>query len=150
MRAVVQRVRWAEVIVDDKTVSRIENGLLVYVGIADGDAEGEAEYIAEKIAHLRIFPDEQDKLNCSVQDARGGILVVPNFTLLADARKGRRPAFSAAAGPEQARPIHDAFVAALAGLGCRVAEGVFGAHMCICSAADGPVNIILASPGKPA
>lgn len=148
MRALVQRVWWAEVTVNDKLIGRIDNGLLVYLGVADGDTRADAEYLAEKVAHLRIFPDEQDKLNRSVRDARGGILAVPNFTLLADARKGRRPALVAAARPEEAKPLHDAFVEALSGLGCHVAQGVFGAHMCIRSAADGPVNIILSSPGE--
>jgi len=146
MRAVVQRVRWAEVQVDGQAVGRIEHGLLVYAGVAEGDTAADAEYLADKVAGLRIFSDEQDKLNLSVRDVRGGVLAVSNFTLLADARKGRRPAFVKAARPEAAEPVHRAFVEALARRGVPVAQGKFGAAMRIFSEADGPVNIILDSP----
>ena len=140
MRALVQRVHWAEVEVAGRITGRIENGLLVYLGVAGGDSEADADRLAEKVAHLRIFTDDNDKLNLSCQDVRGGILAVSNFTLLADTRKGRRPAFVAAAAPEEAERLYDRFAAALAAEGCRVARGVFRAKMTVRSAAAGPVN----------
>jgi D-tyrosyl-tRNA(Tyr) deacylase len=155
MKAVVQRVRWAEVEVEGRVVGRIERGLLVYAGVAVGDTLQEARRLADKVANLRIFQDDAGKLNLSVQDARGGVLAVSNFTLLADARKGRRPAFVGAAGQEVAGPIFDGFVAALRAAGLTVGQGVFGATMHIRSEADGPVNILLdmvageAAPGPP-
>ena len=147
MRGVIQRVARARVDVDAHTVGEIEQGLLVYVGIGPDDTEAHAGQLARKIAHLRIFEDDQDKLNLSVREIGGGILVVPNFTLMADARKGRRPALVGAARPEQAEPLFHAFVAALSAEGVTVATGVFGAHMVINSGADGPVNILLDVPG---
>lgn len=146
MRAVVQRVSWAEVSVGNDIVGRIGHGLLVYLGVAAADTPAEARRLAEKVAHLRIFPDEKDKLNLSVRDVEGAVLVVPNFTLLADTRKGRRPAFAAAAPGPQAGPLTDAFVAALREAGCAVQRGVFGAHMYIRSQADGPVNVLVEMP----
>ena len=143
MKAVLQRVRHAEVTVDSTVVGLIDAGLLVYVGAAGGDTPDEARKLAEKIAALRIFEDSDGKLNLSVRDVAGGVLVVPNFTLQADARKGRRPAFTGAARGDQARPLCNALAGFLADLGCQVATGVFGAHMIIDSQADGPVNIIL-------
>ena len=143
MRAIVQRVRQAEVEVDGRVTGRMERGLLVYVGVAPSDAQGDVDWLAGKVACLRIFQDDKGKMNLSVQDVGGGVLVVPNFTLLADAAKGRRPAFVGAAPPDLARGLYDALVSALAKVGCQVACGVFGAHMTIRSAADGPVNIIL-------
>jgi D-aminoacyl-tRNA deacylase len=150
MRALVQRVRSAEVTVGGQVTGRIDHGLLVYVGIARTDDAAAAEWIAAKVAALRIFNDEQGKLNRSVQDAGGGILVISNFTLAGDGRKGRRPSFDAAAPPELAQPLHQQVVAALAGSGCPVAEGVFGAHMHVTSEADGPVNMVLDSPAASA
>jgi len=143
MKAVLQRVRWAEVQAAGRTVGQIEQGLLVYVGIGADDGPDDAQRLAQKVAALRIFEDDDGKLNRSVQDVRGGVLAIPNFTLMADARKGRRPAFVDAARPEQAKPLYDAFLAALRGAGVPVANGAFGARMLIRSAADGPVNIIL-------
>jgi len=146
MRVVIQRILSASVTVHAEIVGRIGQGLLVYVGVAAGDGPADADYLAEKVANLRIFPDEQGKMNLSVQDVRGGVLAVPNFTLLADARKGRRPAFVKAAPPDQAEPLHEAFISGLRRRGCQVAQGVFGAHMLIDSVAEGPVNIVLDSP----
>ncbi len=146
MKAVLQRVGHAEVTVDGTVAGDIDHGLLVYVGVAVGDTAAEARALADKIAALRIFTDEADKMNLSVRDVAGGLLVIPNFTLQADARKGRRPAFVNAARPEQAQPLFDAVAARLAALGCSVRTGVFGAHMHIDSRADGPVNIILEIP----
>ena len=148
MRALVQRVGWAEVVVDGRNVGRIEAGLLVYVAVGVDDTQAEAQWLAAKIADLRIFEDEGGKLNMSVRDARGGVLAVSNFTLLADARHGRRPAFADAAPAEQAEPIHEAFVAALRGEALNVATGLFGAHMAIRSRTDGPVNIVIDTPPK--
>jgi D-tyrosyl-tRNA(Tyr) deacylase len=146
MRALVQRVNWAEVEVGGKTVGRIGHGLLVYVGVAATDVTADAERLAEKVAHLRIFEDEAGKLNRSVQDVGGSVLAISNFTLLADAGKGRRPAFVGAAGADRAEPLYAAFVGQLRLLGCAVECGIFGASMVIRSAAGGPVNIIMDSP----
>jgi len=148
MRAIVQRVSWAEVEVNGKRAARIARGLVVYVGIASSDTQSDAEKLAEKIAGLRIFPDEAGKLNSCVRDARGGVLAIPNFTLLADARKGRRPAFDSAATAQVAEPLYHAFVSALRERGCTPECGVFGADMRILSQADGPVNIILDTPPR--
>jgi D-tyrosyl-tRNA(Tyr) deacylase len=146
VRALVQRVHRADVAAGEATVGRIGRGLLVYLGVGRADTEAEARRLAEKIATLRIFEDEQDKLNLSVRDVGGAVLVIPNFTLLADTRKGRRPAFAAAADASAARPLHEAFVDALKQAGCEVECGVFGACMTICSDADGPVNVIAEMP----
>jgi len=147
MRAVVQRVLRAGVQVESTVVGWIARGLLVYVGVAEADSSSDARKLAEKIAGLRIFEDEAGKLNLSVRGIGGGVLVVPNFTLMADARKGRRPAFTSAAAAKKAQPLFEAFAEALEKLGCHVAAGRFGAHMTIHSDADGPVNIILDVPG---
>jgi D-tyrosyl-tRNA(Tyr) deacylase len=139
-------VQWAQVQVGAEIVGQIRHGLLVYSGIAPSDSLQDVRNMAQKIVTLRIFEDEQGKMNRSVRDARGGVLAVSNFTLLADARKGRRPEFGAAAPAEAAAPLHEAFVAAIRASGLTVASGVFGADMIIRSAADGPVNIILDMP----
>ena len=146
MRALVQRVAWAEVEADGRITGRIEAGVLVYVGIGVGDTSDKADWLAEKVANLRIFEDEDDKLNRSVRDVHGGVMVISNFTLLADARKGRRPAFVAAASAEQARPMHEAFLDALDRQGVKVETGMFGAKMAVRSQAAGPVNVIIDSP----
>ncbi len=146
MRALVQRVTWAEVEVAGVIVGRIKNGLLVYLGVGKSDRTQEAERLAEKIAGLRIFQDDADKLNRSVRDVRGGVLAIPNFTLLADARKGRRPAFTDAAPGEAARSLYEAFVDALLRCGCPAKCGNFGAYMMIRSEAAGPVNIVIDVP----
>jgi D-tyrosyl-tRNA(Tyr) deacylase len=146
MRAVIQRVRRADVAVNDAVIGAIDGGLLVYLGVGHDDGEKQSRELARKVAELRIFPDEEGKMNLSVQDVRGGVLAVPNFTLLADARKGRRPAFVDAAAPDHAEPLFEVFAAALAENGCKVATGRFGAHMIIRSEADGPVNIVLDLP----
>ena len=143
MKSVVQRVLRAEVQVGGRAVGWIGRGLLVYVGVAAGDSVVQAQKMAEKVAFLRIFADDAGKLNRSVQDVRGGILAIPNFTLLADASKGRRPAFSAAAGGTDAVKLFDAFVEALQSLNVTVTSGIFGADMAINSVADGPVNVLM-------
>ncbi|MFB3891141.1 MAG: D-aminoacyl-tRNA deacylase [Phycisphaerae bacterium] len=149
MRALVQRVESAEVRVDGQVTGRIGPGLLVYLGVAAGDDSACAARLAEKVAFLRIFDDAQGKLNLSVRDAGGAVLAVSNFALLADARKGRRPAFAAAAPPEIAQPLYDDFVAELRKLGCTVACGVFRASMAVLSTAVGPVNVIIDYPAPP-
>lgn len=147
MRAIIQRVHWAEVSVDGRVVGRIEQGLLVYVGVAAGDDAEAVEWMAQKLIGLRVFSDEAGKLNLSGQDVRGGVLVVSNFTLMGDGRKGRRPSYAAAARPDEARVLTDQLAAALRSGGVAVvAEGVFGAHMTVASQADGPVNLILDGP----
>ena len=148
MRAIIQRVAWAEVEVDNRIVGRIAEGLLVYVGVAAGDSVADAHWLAGKVANLRIFEDDRGKLNLSVRDARGGVLGVPNFTLLADARRGRRPALVGAAPAEEAEPVHEAFLDALRTQEIEVAAGVFGARMHIRSESVGPVNIILETEPK--
>jgi D-tyrosyl-tRNA(Tyr) deacylase len=146
MRAVVQRVAWAEVEAEGRIVGRIEEGLLVYVGVGTADAAGDTQWLAAKVANLRVFKDSDDKLNLCVREVGGAVLAVSNFTLLGDARKGRRPAFVAAAPAKQAEPMHEAFLAALRAEGVPVATGVFGAMMRVRSEAAGPVNIVLDSP----
>ena len=143
MRAVVQRVNHASVTVDNVVVGRCGGGLLVYVGVFSGDDASDAEKLADKISGLRIFEDDCGKMNHNVRDARGGILGIPNFTLAADTRKGRRPSFGFAAEPQRAAELFDAFAASLGACGCDVETGQFGAHMLIDSQADGPVNVIL-------
>ena len=146
MKALVQRVHSASVSVDGQCIGAIGEGLLVYVGIALADGSAEADKLARKVAHLRIFEDEGGKLNRSVQDAGGQVLVVPNFTLMADASTGRRPAFAAAAPAGAARPLHERFLQSLRDAGCEVAVGAFGAHMHVTSEADGPVNLLVEAP----
>ena len=146
MRALVQRVRWAEVEVDGRIVGRVESGLLVYVGVGLEDAPADADRLAEKVANLRFFTDEAGKLIRSCRDVRGGVLAVSNFTLMGDTRKGRRPAFVAAAAPDMAEALYDRFADALQQQQCTVARGVFRAKMIVRSAADGPVNVLVEMP----
>jgi D-tyrosyl-tRNA(Tyr) deacylase len=143
MRAVLQRVNRASVTVDDLLVGQCQFGLLVYVGIFVGDQIADAEKLADKIAELRIFEDEYGKMNHNVRDARGGILGIPNFTLAADTRKGRRPSFDSAARPGKAWELFEAFMGIMKTRVSHVETGQFGAHMIIDSQANGPVNVIL-------
>jgi len=143
VRAVVQRVSSASVAVDGQTVAAIERGFLVLLGVANGDTDREAEWLAEKIAGLRIFEDEAGKMNLSVQDIGGAILVVSQFTLLADCRKGRRPGFTDAAPPAEADRLYQVFVSALRKSNTPVETGVFQAHMDVSLVNDGPVTVIL-------
>ncbi|HUT01971.1 MAG TPA: D-aminoacyl-tRNA deacylase [Phycisphaerae bacterium] len=149
MRALVQRVHWAEVEVDGRVVGRIGHGLLVYVGVGVGNTVDHARRLAEKVAHLRVFEDPEGKLNLSCRDARGGVLAVSNFTLLADTRKGRRPALIHAAPAEEAERLYEAFVEALESHHCPVARGVFRAMMAVRSSAAGPVNVLIDVPPSP-
>ncbi|HOX92908.1 MAG TPA: D-aminoacyl-tRNA deacylase [Spirochaetales bacterium] len=146
MKVVVQRVRDASVRVDGTVSGAIQSGLLVYLGVAKGDSEQDAAWLAEKIMGLRIFEDENGKMNLSVQDCGGGILVVSQFTLLADARKGRRPSYNDAASPQRAENLYEYFMRHMCALGIQVQSGVFGAHMDVAYINDGPVTILLQSP----
>jgi D-tyrosyl-tRNA(Tyr) deacylase len=145
MRAVIQRVLQASVIVAKETVGAIDQGLLVLLGVAQGDASQDATYLADKTASLRIFEDEGGKMNRSVEDINGSLLVVSQFTLLGDCRKGRRPGFTDAAPPELADTLYEEYVDALRSRGITVATGVFRANMQVALINDGPVTIMLDS-----
>jgi D-tyrosyl-tRNA(Tyr) deacylase len=143
---VVQRVRRASVEVAGEPVRAIGPGILLLVGVRVGDGEAEARWMAEKCAHLRIFPDEEGKMNRSLLDMGGEVLVVSQFTLWGDAGKGRRPSYVRAAPPEEADPLYRLVAETLAGLGVRVATGTFQAHMKVSLENDGPVTLLLEHP----
>lgn len=143
MRALLQRVSRASVTVDGQVVSRIGKGLLILLGVGHGDGEEHAAFLAEKTANLRIFEDEQGKSNLSVLDVGGEAIVVSQFTLYADARKGRRPSFTDAALPEVAEPLVERFVELLRGHGVPTQTGKFRAHMEVEIHNDGPVTVWL-------
>ncbi|NVM56694.1 MAG: D-tyrosyl-tRNA(Tyr) deacylase [Desulfobacterales bacterium] len=145
MRAVVQRVTSSKVQVGDKTVGRIGPGLLVLLGISRSDEEKDADYLSDKIVHLRIFEDDDGKMNRSLIEKCGEIMVVSQFTLLGDCRKGRRPSFIEAATPERAQKLYEYFVDQLKSKGIPVATGEFQAKMAVCLVNDGPVTLILES-----
>jgi D-tyrosyl-tRNA(Tyr) deacylase len=145
MRATVQRVSKASVTVDGDTVGAIDSGLLVYVGVAIDDGPGDVAYLLDKISNLRIFNDDAGKMNRSVLDIGGAVLVISAFALQADARKGRRPAFDAAARPESAQQLYEQLCRDLAAVGLTVQRGVFRAHMDVASVNDGPICILLDS-----
>ncbi len=145
MRAVVQRVSQAGVAVDERVVGAIQHGLLVYVGVGGDDAESDAVWLAEKIATLRIFTDAEGKMNLSVTDVGGAVLLISAFALQGDARKGRRPSFAAAAEPGIADGLYRRLGELLEAGGLRVERGVFRAHMAVSSVNDGPVTILLDS-----
>jgi D-tyrosyl-tRNA(Tyr) deacylase len=143
MRTLVQRVSKASVTVEDKVISQIGKGLVVLLGIGHDDGEAQTAFLAEKIANLRIFEDERGKTNLSILDVRGETIVVSQFTLYADTRKGRRPSFIDAAQPEVAEPLVDRFVELLRGHGVPTQTGKFGADMLVEIHNDGPVTIWL-------
>ncbi len=143
MRALIQRVTRASVTVDGRVVGRIERGFVVLLGITHADGRAEADWVAAKIAGLRVFDDEAGKMNRSLADVGGALLVVSQFTLYGDARKGRRPSFTDAAAPEMAEPLVDYFVEGLRDAGFPVATGVFGAHMDVEIHNDGPVTMLI-------
>ncbi|MDJ0816858.1 MAG: D-aminoacyl-tRNA deacylase [Desulfobacterales bacterium] len=145
MRAVVQRVREASVETEGEIISRIGGGLLVLLGIAREDHRSDAEYLASKISNLRIFEDEAGKMNRSLIDTGGDMLVVSQFTLLGDCRKGRRPSFISAAEPDRANELYEYFVEAVRQLGIPVATGRFKAMMAVALVNDGPVTLIVES-----
>lgn len=145
MRAILQRVSTASVSVDNQMVSQIGYGLLVLLGITTDDTEAEAVLLADKTVQMRIFADEEGRFNRSLLDIQGSVLVVSQFTLYADLRRGRRPSFAPAAGPELAAPLVERYVTAVCETGITVATGIFGAMMHVALINDGPVTIILDS-----
>ncbi len=146
MKAVIQRVSQCIVAVDGENVGSIDAGLLVLLGVTVDDEKRDAEKLSAKIAGLRIFTDENDKMNLSVMDIGGGILVVSNFTLCANSRKGRRPSFDKAARPEKAEPLYEYFCECLRKEGIkRIEKGIFGADMKVSLLNDGPVTLIIDS-----
>jgi len=147
LRTIVQRVTWSNVQVDGQTTGEIGPGLCVLVGVTHEDDAGDVAWMAEKLANLRIFEDEAGKMNRSVTDIGGSILVVSQFTLYGDARKGRRPSFTMAAPPGQAEKLYGALVLALKNMGLPVQTGVFQAMMQVSLCNDGPVTLILDSKG---
>jgi D-tyrosyl-tRNA(Tyr) deacylase len=145
MRAVIQRVTSASVTVDDDTTGAIQQGLLVLLGSGEGDSSEDVDWMSNKIAGLRIFEDDDGKMNLSVSDIEGEVLLVPQFTLYGDCRKGRRPSFTGAADPEIAEQLVEDVAAKLRAAGLHVEEGVFGAEMEVSLLNDGPVTILLDS-----
>jgi D-aminoacyl-tRNA deacylase len=143
MRAVIQRVTEARVVIGEEIAGAIERGLLVLLGVAPTDTLTEATWLADKIVGLRIFSDAEDRMNLSVQEVGGAVLVVSQFTLYGDCRKGRRPSFIGAASPELAVPLYEGFVNAVRAHGLPVATGRFGAMMRVELVNDGPVTLIL-------
>jgi D-tyrosyl-tRNA(Tyr) deacylase len=145
MRAVIQRVKQARVQVESRVIGEIKQGLLCFVGVGKGDQEADADYLAAKIPQLRIFEDAEGKFNRTLLDIKGEILVVSQFTLFGDCRRGRRPSFSDAAEPAQARALYHRFIAKLKENGIPVAQGEFQAHMEVELINDGPVTLLLDS-----
>lgn len=143
MRALLQRVSMAHVTVGEETLARIGNGILVFLGVGTGDGPLQARELAEKIVRLRIFEGHDGRFDLSLLDVKGGILVVSQFTLYADCRKGRRPSFSQAAPPETARGLYQFFLEELAARGVKVESGRFGEHMKVSLVNDGPVTVML-------
>ena len=148
MKALIQRVSGASVGVAGEMVGRIGQGLVVFIGVADGDMDRDAQYLAQKIANLRIFSDDEGRFNLSALDINGELLLVSQFTLMADTRKGRRPSFAAAAPPEQAEQLFEEFVRQVRDTGLSVATGRFQQHMDVEIHNDGPVTIWLDSRDK--
>ncbi|MFO0929210.1 MAG: D-aminoacyl-tRNA deacylase [Gemmataceae bacterium] len=146
MRAVLQRVRRARVVIGDEVAGAIEHGLLVLVAVAPGDTSAQVRWMADKIVGLRIFADDDGKMNRAVAEVGGGVLVVSQFTLYGDCRKGRRPSFIGAAGPDVAVPLYEAFLDALRAHGVPVASGRFAADMQVELVNDGPVTLLLDTP----
>jgi D-tyrosyl-tRNA(Tyr) deacylase len=146
MKVLLQRVTRAAVRVEGQTVGRIDAGLVALVGAESGDEEPDARYLADKTVDLRIFPDDEGKMNRSLDEARGAVLAVSQFTLAGSTRRGRRPSFSAAAPPDEGRHLVGCYVARLRERGISVAEGIFGAHMEVELVNDGPVTLLLDPP----
>lgn len=145
MRAVVQRVRNSRVTVDDQVTGAIDQGLMILIGVEKGDTEKDCEYIAKKVTALRVFDDEDGVMNRSIMDIKGDILAVSQFTLLGDVRKGNRPSYFNAAGPEEANELYRKTVEMIEERGVHVEEGVFRAEMVVDISNDGPVTILLES-----
>jgi len=145
MRAVVQRIRGCTVSVGERQAGRIDKGVLVYLGVGRNDTEGDAQFICDKVLNLRIFPDEAGKMNLSVRDIGGGVMVVSQFTLFGDAREGRRPSYTEAADPEKARALYERTLQSFLQSGIPVASGEFQASMEVAYTNMGPVTILLDS-----
>ena len=145
MRFICQRVLEAQVKIGDKITGSIGRGLLVYLSVGKGDTETDAQFMADKLVNLRIFADSADKMNLNIQDINGSILLVSNFTLHGDCRKGRRPGFDAAADPKEAQHLYEKVAELIKASDVPVEKGVFGEHMLVSSINDGPVNFILDS-----
>lgn len=145
MRSVIQRVTSASVTVDGETVGQIGNGLLILLGVSDDDTDADLKYIADKALNLRIFSDENDKMNLSVQDIKGELLIISQFTLYGDCRKGRRPSFDSAGKPAYANEMYEKFISYCEQSGLLVQHGIFGADMKVSLLNDGPVTIMLDS-----
>ncbi|MBQ7119221.1 MAG: D-tyrosyl-tRNA(Tyr) deacylase [Oscillospiraceae bacterium] len=143
MKAVITRVKSAEVKIDGITHSKIKNGLLILLGISTRDTAQDAEYLAKKISMMRIFEDSEEKLNLSCAQAGGSMMVVSNFTLYADTKKGNRPSFVEAARPEHAKPLYEYFTELLRDAGYKTETGVFGAYMELESVNDGPITVVM-------
>ncbi|AZP93736.1 D-aminoacyl-tRNA deacylase [Enterococcus mundtii] len=148
MRAVIQRVSQAAVSINEREVGRIDHGLLILLGVHDTDTQTDVDYLIKKIAQMRIFEDEQGKMNLSIEDVKGTLLSISQFTLFADTKKGNRPSFIAAARPETAIPLYEAFNEGLRQRGITVETGEFGADMAVSLVNDGPVTIIIDSQNK--
>mgnify|MGYP001451727152 CR=1 FL=1 len=145
MRAVVQRVKNASVEVDNQIVGQIEKGLLVFLGVGQGDDEKDLDYLVDKVLGLRIFQDENDKMNLSVKDISGQVLVISQFTLYGDVRKGKRPSFTSSADPKMAKEEYEAFIKKINEKNISVESGIFGADMKVNLINDGPVTILIDS-----
>ena len=148
MKALLQRVSSASVTVEGRVIGQIGQGFLILLGVAGDDSEKDADYLAEKVVNLRIFSDDNSKFNLSALQIRAGLLVISQFTLMADTRKGRRPSFTAAAPPEQAETLYRYFIRRISETGLNVETGIFGAHMLVSIVNDGPVTIMLDSKDK--
>ena len=145
MRAVIQRVSRASVTVDNKVVGQIQTGFLILLGVVEDDTQDDVAWLAAKVSGLRVFEDDDGKMNLDIQQVEGAALVVSQFTLLGDCRKGRRPSFVAAARPEKANSLYQSFTAELRGLGVHCETGTFQAHMDVELVNDGPVTLLLDS-----
>jgi D-tyrosyl-tRNA(Tyr) deacylase len=143
MKAVIQRVKSAHVAVDNTIISNIGNGLMVLLGIQDGDTEREADFLVEKIIHLRIFEDDQEKMNLSLKDLKSELLVISQFTLMGDCRKGRRPSFTKAADPDRANTLYEYFIGRAIESGVVTKSGQFQANMDVSLVNQGPVTLVL-------
>jgi D-tyrosyl-tRNA(Tyr) deacylase len=148
MRAVVQRIENGSVYVGDRQAGAVSAGLLVYLGVGHNDGDDDLVYLIDKVVNLRIFPDSQGKMNLSLLDVKAGLLVVSQFTLYGDARKGRRPSYSTAAGPDKAERLYNRFIEECKKLKISVSSGVFGAMMDVTYTNRGPVTILLDSKKK--
>jgi D-aminoacyl-tRNA deacylase len=143
MRALVQRVTQALVSVDDVVIGQIDEGMVIMLGVRQGDTDEQADWLADRVIHLRIFNDAEGRFDRSLNDIGGGALVIPQFTLYGDARRGRRPSFTAAALPEEAEPLYERFCQQIREQGLHVATGRFGAHMLVEIFNDGPVTLMV-------